>query len=746
MVVGRKESGRATRQARMPRMPGIAVALALAWTTMAPAPVPAQAADFDRRSPRIALVLSGGSARGAAHVGVLHVLEELKIPIDVVVGTSMGAVVGGLWASGLSAADLERELLAVNWPAVFRDEIPRSALSFRRKEEQRWGLMEPELGLAGGGLELPSGLVAGHRLGLLLQTLLLPVLPERDFDRMPIPFRATATDLETGQPVVMAQGSLAEAIRTSMAVPVAFAPVRRDGALLVDGGLVDNLPVDVARSLGADVVIAVDVGSELSSTDALESLLGVASQVTRLMTRMNTERALARDPPDLLIEPDLSSFSMIDFFRSAEMIERGESAARAAAGTLAQWSIPAAEYEAWRARVRDRRGEPPVPAGVRVEGVDPEAAKRLRDRLRHHAGVPLNTARLRADLHEIYGLGGFDRVGFDLVNEAGGQVLVVEVVPRAVGPTTLRFGLSLSDDFNGRGTFQLALQLLRLRLTRHGGELRFRAAGGADRQISAELYQPLAATSPLFASAEVGHRRRSTLLDSGDHATPYGSRRTSFGTTIGAHTGTWGRLTAGVRLEHVDTEGQAEPETFRGWQAGAVLVAEIDRLDDATFPRSGVTARAELTSVREWVGDAPAHDRLKAEFVQVLSRGRGILVLGASGGTAFGSQLPLHEQFRLGGFLRLSGLRTDALAGEEMLLGRVVLLREVGSADVVRLGVALELGDAWSSQDGLSAERLRAGATVLGSVRTVVGSVHFGLGLTEGAGWGAHLFLGSLSF
>lgn len=743
MMTGRRASGRGSRLARIASS---AVALALALISAAPVPTPAQGAGSDGGPPRIALVLSGGSARGTAHVGVLKVLEEFRIPIDVVVGTSMGAVAGGLWSSGLSAAELEGVLLGVDWPAVFRDDIPRSALSFRRKEEQRRGLMEPELGLSGGGLELPSGLVVGHRLGVLLQTLVVPVLPERDFDRLPIPFRATATDIGTGQLVVMAEGSLAEAIRASMAVPAAFAPVRRDGMLLVDGGLVENLPLSVARSLGADVVIAVDVGSELHSADALESLLDIGFQVTRLMTRLNSERALSGDPPDLLIEPDLSSFSTTDFFRSAEMIEQGDSAARSAAETLAQWSIPAAEYEAWRARVRGRRGEPPVPAVVRVEGVDPEVARRLRDRLRHHAGVPVNTARLRADLNEIYGLGGFDRVGFDLLNESGRQVLVVEVVPGAVGLTTLRFGLSLSDDFNGRGTFHLALQLLRLQLTRQGGELRIHAAAGADRQISAELYQPFAPTSPFFTSAEVGHRRRSTLLDSGDLTTPYAARRTSAGIGVGAHTGTWGRWTAAVRLEHVDTEGPAEPEPFRGWQAGTVLVAEIDRLDNATFPRSGVTARAELNSAREWVGDAPAHDRLEADVVQVLSGGRWILVLGASGGTAFGSQLPVHEQFRLGGFLRLSGVLTDALAGEEMLLGRVGLLREVGSADVARLGVVLELGDAWSSPEGLSAERLRAGATALASVRTVVGSLHFGLGVTEGAGWGAHLFLGSLSF
>lgn len=742
MITGRGEAGCGI----WPGIAGTAVALALSSTAAAPVPAPAQSPGWEAGSPRIALVLSGGSARGIAHVGVLKVLEELRIPVDVVVGTSMGAVVGGLWSSGISAAELERELLAVDWPAIFRDEVPRSAMSFRRKEEQRWGLMEPELGFTGNGLELPSGLVAGHQIGLLLQTLLLPVSPERDFDRLPIAFRATATDIENGQLVVMARGSLAEAIRASMAVPAAFTPVERNGMLLVDGGLVENLPLSVAWSFDPDVVIAVDVGSELHRADALESLLDVASQVTRLMTRMNSDRALARYSPHLLIEPGLSNFSITDFHRSADLIERGEAAAREAAGSLARWALPPVEYEAWRARLGDRRGDPPAPAFVRVERADPELAERLRDRLRHHVGVPLDTARLRADLNEIYGLGGFDRVGFELVNESGRHGLVVEVVPRAVGPTTLRVGLSLSDDFNGRGTFRLAVQLLRLRLTGQGGELRFRIAGGADRQISAELYQPLTATSPAFASVEARHRRRTTLLDRGDQPTPDASRRTSFITSAGVHTGTWGRLTAGVRVEHVDAEGQTGPDTFRGWQGGAVLIAEIDRLDDVTFPRAGVMARAELTAVSDWLGDSPAHDRLSVELIRVLSRGRGTLVLGASGGTAFGSPLPLHEQFRLGGFLRLSGLRTDALAGDEMLLGRVVLLRDVGSANVVRLGVALELGDAWSYREALSAERLRAGATALGSVRTIVGSVHFGLGVTQGAGWAAHLFLGSLSF
>lgn len=725
------------------------VTVALAGAMGTPVPLHAQNPDPPDGPPRIGLVLGGGSARGAAHVGVLQVLEELRIPVHVVVGTSMGAVVGGLWASGLSAAELQRELVAVDWADVFRDEVPRSAVSFRRKEEQRRLLLEPELGLTTGGPTLPSGLVAGHRLGLLLETLLLPVLPERDFDRLPIPFRATATDIVTGELVVMRRGRVGEAIRASMTVPAAFTPVERDGRLLVDGGLVENLPLSVAADLDVDVVIAVDVGSALRSPEDLRSLLGIASQVTRLMTRTNSDRALERVPPDLLIQPDLSGFSTTDFHRSAEIIERGEAAARDAAEALRRWALPPAEYDAWREQVDARRGDPPAPHFVRVEGPDSRMARRLRQRVHAPAGVPLDTAQLRADLDGIYGLGGFDRVGLELVNESGRQGLVVHAVPSALGPTTLRFGLALSDDFNGNGTYRLTAQILRLRLTRQGGELRLSAAGGEDRRIEAELYQPLAPASSFFVTAAAGHRRRTTRLSAGGNRGIHTSRRTSLGAGFGAHAGTWGRWTAGFLLDHVNAgpdDDEGTLEAFEGWEPAGVVRIEIDQLDDATFPRSGTIASAELVSVRERVGDAPSYDRFSADVARVGSRGRTTLILGLSGGTSLTGRIPLHDQFRLGGFLRISGLRTDALAGEEMILGRLILLRSVGPAEVGRIGVALEVGNAWSGEEAFSPGRLRPGATALAGIRTVLGAVHFGLGLAEGGEWAGHLFLGNLPF
>ncbi|NIY12666.1 MAG: BamA/TamA family outer membrane protein [Gemmatimonadetes bacterium] len=717
-----------------------------AWvvtTLVSAGPLPAQEVAEPER-PRIGLVLSGGGARGAAHVGVLQVLEDLRVPVHAVVGTSMGAIVGGLYASGLSADRLERELLALDWAAIFRDDVPRQSVSFRRKEEQRQVLLDQEFGVDLDGIELPNGLVAGHRLGLLLETLLLPVLEEDDFDRLPIPFRATATDLGTGELVVLADGHLPRAIRASMAVPAAFTPVERRGRLLVDGGLVRNLPLDLVEAFDLDVVIAVDVISDLQPPDSLESLVGVTRQVIRLMTRETTRRALAGHQPAVLIQPDLASFSSVDFPLSEAMIRQGEAAAREHAEALRRWSLPEPEYAAWQRTVRDRRGSAAVPDYVRVEGPDPEVSRRLETRLRVRAGEPIDTVLLRQDLDRIYGLGGYDRVGFELESGPEGVGLVVRPEPQAIGPTTARVGLELTDDLAGRGTFTIGARLVRLDFTPAGGELRVTGRLGEDRGLAVELYQPLAAGSPLFTELGIAHIRRAPRFALPGTGEAYSDRRTRAAGGFGLHIGTWGEATVGMAYERIRAEPEtgAEVPTFDGWQGALEGRIAVDRLDDAAFPRHGVLARAALTSVRADLGDGPAHDRASGDVTLVTSRGRTTLMLGAAGGARLAGSLPFHEAFRLGGFLRLSGLPPDALAGEEMAFGRVLLLRTVGAARIVRVGVGVEAGDAWPAAEDPTLERLRPSGVALLGIRTLFGTAYLGLGWSEGGHWAGHLFLG----
>ena len=316
----------------------------------------AQAADDPAAAarPRIGLVLGGGGARGAAHVGVLKVLQELRIPIDYVAGTSMGSVVGGLYASGMNAEEIEREIRAMDWDDLFLDDPAREDRTFRRKRDDDLYAFKAKIGVSEGKIKIPLAYIRGQKFDLMLNRLTLPVVGIDDFDRLPVPFRAVATDLETGKEVVLGKGNLARSIRASLAVPAAFDPVEIDGRLLVDGGLANNVPVSVARSMGADVFIVVDVGSGLFKRDEIHNALDVTAQLANFLFTLNAEQQLATlGPSDVLILPPLGDLSGGDFEHAADAIPIGESAAREASDALRRYSVSEEDYARYLAS-RDR--------------------------------------------------------------------------------------------------------------------------------------------------------------------------------------------------------------------------------------------------------------------------------------------------------------------------------------------------------------------------------------------------------
>ncbi|MET0518061.1 MAG: patatin-like phospholipase family protein, partial [Burkholderiaceae bacterium] len=318
---------------------------------------------------RIGLVLSGGGARGLAHVGVLKVLERERIPVDVIAGTSMGAIIGGLFASGMTAEELERELVKVSWDRVFASRVERPQLSQRRKEEDFEFSPVLEFGMRDGELRAPQSTLSSRGLEILLRRFTQPVRSVDQFDKLPTPFRAVATDMENGAQVVMDSGDLALAIRSSMSVPGVFAPVERDERILGDGGLVNNLPVDVARRMGAERLIAINVGTPLSGRAALSSLLGVTGQMINILTEQNVQRSIATlGPADLLITPDLGLLSSGDFNKAREMIAAGAAAAEAALPALRALALTPEDYAGWQlARVRQTNPAPQL-AAIAFEG------------------------------------------------------------------------------------------------------------------------------------------------------------------------------------------------------------------------------------------------------------------------------------------------------------------------------------------------------------------------------------------
>src|SRR5271155_1301212 len=296
---------------------------------------PANPADRPPVRPRICLVLSGGGARGMAHIGVLKVLEQLQVPIDCIAGTSMGAVVGGLYASGMTAAQIEATMQSVDWQEAFRDAPPRRDLAFRRKQDDRNFLVRLPLGLQHGHILLPKGFIQGQKLQETLRQLTLPFSNSTNFDQLPTPFRGVATDLETGQAVLLDKGDLSIAMRASISAPGVFAPVDYHGRMLVDGGLVDNLPINVARAMNADILIVSDVSFPLQPRQRLDSALSISNQMLAILVRKDSDRQKATlGPRDVLIEPALGTALATDFTIAAGTIAQVEAATRAVAARL----------------------------------------------------------------------------------------------------------------------------------------------------------------------------------------------------------------------------------------------------------------------------------------------------------------------------------------------------------------------------------------------------------------------------
>jgi NTE family protein len=714
---------------------------------------PGHGGEAPRDRPTIGLVLSGGGARGAAHAGALKVIEELRIPVDYVVGTSMGAIVGGLYASGVSPEEIEARLTAVDWDELFDDRPPRGSIPFRRKQEDWAQLADFEVGIGGKGLLFPGGLISGQKLNYLLGTMTLSAAGIEDFDELPIPFRAVATDLDTGEMVVLGDGSLTQAMRASMAVPGVFTPVKLDGRTLVDGGVARSLPVDVVRSMGADVVIAVDISPGLEAPGSSESVGGVFMQMLFVLLNQNVpEQRAALTERDALIVPDLKDVWVADFPKAKRAIALGDSATRLQAGELARYSVPEVEYRAFLDHLRP--GGPPERLKIHaVEVTGPVRVNQMivRDAIRTRPGSVLDPDVLISDLERVYELGDFELVDYRISERAGSNTLIVRAEEKSWGPNFLRVGFSLASDLRETSSFSARARILRTRVNPMGGEWRVFAEFGGETALAAEIYQPMSPSNTWFVSpAFRWGRSRIDLYEGGVPAGELLVERLE------------GRLDAGVQLRN---HGEARVGVFRGtddvdvrWgihdpasgrrDAGGYEAAlTIDQIDSPSFPRRGTFARLAGAFSREAFGADCPHDRVKLDLRSAVTVAENTLSASVEYGSSLGSDLPTHEQFELGGFRRLSGLAKGELRGPYLGLAELSYYRRlvklpgpVGSG--VYAGASLEAGNVWERREDAALGDLRLAGSVFVGANTVVGPVYLALGLADGGSVSAHFSAG----
>ena len=742
----------------------VACALPLAAFGQVAAPASSASAALPRHAdgtrPRIGLVLSGGGARGLAHVGVLKALERAHVRVDAIAGTSMGAIVGGLYASGMSADQLESELRRIDWDALFATRVARPYLSQRRKEEDFEIATGLEFGVHDGQLSAPQGALSSRGLELLLRRLTLPVRHVDDFDHLPIPFRAVATDMETGKPLILSHGDLAVALRSSMSVPGVFAPTEVDGHLLGDGGLVDNQPVDVARAMGVDVVIVVNVGTPLAGRESLSSVLGLTEQMIAILTEQNVERSIATlGPHDLLLAPDLGKLTSGDFSLAPQLIRVGDDYAETQASRLAAYAAPPPEYAQWVAQHAQPTMGPTPLASVQFEGSLTTNPGRFEAKLQSQAGELFDTKKAEADARRLAASGDYTRADYRLVTGPNGESLMFDLQDKPWGPNYLRAGLDLHADFSGHSGFDVKLSHNHHWLTENGTEWRNFVQVGERPAIFSELYHPLWRniddTSDWFAAAYVSGDRqhRSAYAADGTEIAQFLRSTGQIGLDLGLPFGRLGELRAGfLHLTTSTTPTLLSPawtgaQSAQLWQEDGLRVrGVVDQLDYVNFPTSGYRLEGEGVVGTRRLQRSEHMARGSVEGTVVDTFGRNTFELhGALKMSDENAQLVV-DQFTLGGFQQLSGYRPDQLSGNAVLFGRLNWYTRLSQTPVFArgffVGASLEAGNAWDDRSQLGLRNLRGGGSVYLGADTGLGPMYLGITYAPRGELGVALFIG----
>ncbi|MFW1710227.1 patatin-like phospholipase family protein [Vibrio parahaemolyticus] len=717
--------------------------------------------------PKVAVVLAGGGAKGAAHIGVLKALEEMHIPVDIITGTSMGAYVGGLYATGMSADEIESFIYSVDWNSGYRDRVDRSQRRVRDKEYEDRYQITTDLGLRLGEVRAPTGVVQGQNMLRVLRETTGNLGRFDSFDELAIPYRSVATDILELDEVVIGNGYLVDAMMASMSVPGALPPYKLNGHMLVDGGVVNNMPVDVARAMGADVVIAVDISTDYKTEDDFTGLFTVADQLSNYLVRRSTQQQVETlQEHDVYIRPNVGQMETVEFDKMPWAFQSGYDITKEMESKLAGLRLSNAEYQKYidhKQEVRKKLvyGDDRVVDEIVIVNNTHYSDVLLTNRLELETGRKIETAEIEKAVENLYALDRFELITYHFEEVDGSNLLVFDVNEKSWGPNYLNFRFFLEDDFDTDSQYGIGMSTNFTNLNSHGAEMALNVEMGTDKLIEAELYSPVLSSQEFFVAGKVAYSSEGRNLPVSDDDSSLSSVNdflpvsyTEFVSeiAIGIQPTLWQELRLGGRYSSgsIELSTLASVGNLDFERRGLFANYRLDTLDDFAFPTRGLLVDLEYlvshdTSPEE-IGQSKPKDivedtvyEIDARFKGAMSYQRHTLVGQAeySFVQSKNSSITLDPR-ELGGFLHLSGIPRNSLIGQNLFFSSLVYRYKWFDNDFglfeapVYVGASLEHGGTWSDNDlKLNEAPLYNAASIFFGVDSPIGPIMLAYGRTE---------------
>jgi NTE family protein len=649
--------------------------------------------------PKLGLVLEGGGALGLAHIGVITWMEEHRIPVSYVAGTSMGGLVGGMYATGLSPAEVRQLINGIDWDQVLSGVTPFRDLSFRRKQDAHEVPGQLEFGLRG-GLQFPSGFNTGQEVNLVLDRVALPYSEIASFNDLPIPFACVSTDLVTGKPHVFRDGSLAFAMRSTMSLPGIFTPVRSGKHLYADGFMLDNLPVDVGKEMGADVTLAIHLETAQMDPNTNLSSFGVLGQSISVMSAVNVVRSM--EMADILVTVPLQKYTTLDYNKADAIIKLGYDAAASKATVLSAFSVGDAEWEDYLAKRNAKRKTAPIPKFVEVTGTSPEMAKAMEKQMSALVGQPIDSKKIDQDMMTIVGMGRFATATYSMTEKSGEQGLQVQAEPKSYAPPIVRPLIVIDGSEYNNVLFSIGARITFLDVGSYRSELRNDVILGSQYLLSSEYYHPVTTTSNWFIAPRLGvNSQQFNIYTGNDLLASYRIRQALGGLDMGYGFGRTGEF----RLGYEGGYEKASPvignapviPTTSGATGDARIQYQLNTLDDPVIPRSGTSLlmyTKGYTTNPAAPGPFPLTEIQAQQFFRLNPPSS--VYVAAYGGSSYGYKTGIPT-FSLGGSRQLVAWSQNELLTNQYFLGQLGYIRELAKlppflgSSVNFLGV-LELG------------------------------------------------------